>query len=171
MIGRRALLWLVPLWITLHNLEELVTMPSALASLPAKIPGWLESQFRLQSLIPTDRQFELMLLIVTVLPYLFACLGGVRRERGPRTWLLVGTQAVMLVNVLSHLGMMLYSRGYVPGLITALAINLPFSLYVWSAGVKNHWLRWSDLGVLLPVALVVHLLGLFGLMAMAERLV
>lgn len=170
-MGRRALLWLVPLWITLHNLEEMITMPSALDSLPAKVPSWLQGQFALQSLIPTYRQFLVMLLIVTVLPYLFACLGGMRRARGPRTWLLVGIQAVMLINVLSHLGLMLYTLGYVPGLITALAINLPFSLYLFASGIKDRWLRWSDLGFLLPVALAVHVLGLLGLSFLAARLV
>lgn len=157
-MGRRALLWLVPMWITLHNLEEMIAMPAA-----------LQSQFALQSLIPTYRQFLFMLLIVTALPYVFACLGGARRPRGPRTWLLVGTQAVMFINVFFHLGLMLYSRGYVPGLITGLGINLPFSLYLFGSGIKNHWLRWSDLGFLLPVALSVHVLGLLGLLALAER--
>ncbi len=171
MMGRRALLWLVPMWITLHNLEEMIAMPSALESLPAKVPDWLQGQFALQSLVPTNRQFVFMLLIVTALPYVFACLGGARRARGLRTWLLVSTQAVMFINVLSHLGLMLYSRGYVPGLITGLGINLPFSLYLFGSGIKNHWLRWSDLGFLLPVALGVYGLGLLGLLALAERFI
>lgn len=170
-MGRRALLWLIPMWITLHNLEEMIAMPAALSSMPAKIPAWLQNQFALQSLVPSYRQFLVMLLIVTALPYVFACLGGVRRARGPRTWLLVGTQAVMFINIFSHLGLMLYARGYVPGLATALVINLPFSLYLFSAGVKDRWLRWSDLGFLLPVALGVHVLGLLGLLFLSERLV
>ena len=170
-LSRRALLWLVPLWITLHNLEEMAGMGSMLAALPGKIPGWLVDALAGAGLPPSYRQFLLMLLVVTALPYLLASLGGARRARGPRTFLLVTTQAVMFVNVFSHLVSMAVMGGYVPGLVTALAINLPFSLYLFAVGLRQGWLRWGDLVYLLPVALVLHGPGLLGLTALSGWLV
>jgi len=166
---RRALLWLVPFFITIHNLEEMTFMPGLLASLPGKIPDWavklLPGVFP-----PTYHQFLVVLLLVTVLPYAFALLGGVRHERGLRTFLLAGVQMVMLVNVFSHVGMMNLWNSYVPGLITALAFNLPFSLYFFGAGLRQGWLRWGDIAYLLPIAIALHGPGLLGLMDLAGRL-
>ena len=107
--------------------------------------------------------------MVTVLPYVFALLGGATRERGGRTFLLAGAQVVMLVNVLSHVGSMNIMGGYVPGLISALAFNLPFSLYFLATGLRQGWLKWSDFGYLVPIAVVVHGPGLLGLMALTKQ--
>jgi len=167
-LSRRALLWLVPLFIVLHNLEEMAFMPSLLAVLPGKIPAWATSWQPEGFFPPSYRQFLFMLLVVTLLPYAFALLGGAKRERGPRTFLLAGTQTVMLVNVLSHVGSMNLMNGYVPGLASALAINLPFSLFFFGAGLRQGWLKWGDFAYLLPIAVVLHGPGLLGLMLLVK---
>lgn len=168
-MSRRALLWLVPLFIVLHNLEEMAFMPRLLADLPGKLPAWAANWLPEGYFPPSYRQFLFMLLVVTVLPYSFALLGGAKRERGPRTFLLAGTQMVMLVNVLSHVVSMNIMGGYVPGLASALAINLLFSLYFFGAGLRQGWLKWGDFAYLAPVAVVLHGPGLLGLMVLARR--
>jgi hypothetical protein len=168
MLYRRALLWFVPLLITLHNLEEILGMPALLADLPNRLPGWVLNLFPPGVFPPSRRQFLVMLLVVTVLPYLFALFPGAGRARGLRTTLLAGTQAVMLVNVFSHVFSALFVRGYVPGLGTALVCNLPFSLYFFRQGLKTGWLRDSDLGPLALAALLFHSAGLLGLTLLAS---
>ena len=170
-MSRRVLLWLVPLFITLHNLEELWTMPGFLAGLPARIPAWAQRLLPAEIFPPTARQFALMILMVTLVPYLFALLGGARRARSPRTLLLAGVQIVMLINVVSHVVLMNIQNGYVPGLVTTLLFNLPFSLlFLWS-GLRQGWLRSGDFAYLVPFALLLHGLGLFGLTLLAARLI
>ncbi len=165
---RRALLWLVPFFITVHNLEEMAFLPGLLASLPGKIPSWLVDLLP-GVFPPTAHQYLVALLVVTVLPYILALLGGAKRERGPRTFLLAGAQMVMLVNVFSHAGMMNLLNSYVPGLVTALVFNLPFSLFFFGSGLRQGWLRWGDFAYLLPIAIVLHGPGLIGLLALAGR--
>ncbi len=166
------MLWLVPLLIVLHNLEEMAFMrgfmPRLLADLPGKLPAWAVNWLPEGFFPPTYRQFLLMLLVVTVLPYAFALLGGARRVRGPRTFLLVETQMVMLVNVISHVVSMNIMNGYVPGLASALAFNLPFSLFFFATALRQGWLKWGDFGYLLPIAVVLHGPGLLGLMALTK---
>jgi hypothetical protein len=162
-LSRRALLWLVPLFITLHNLEEMAFMPGFLANLPGKIPAWAANLLPAGSFPPTYRQFLFAVLAVTVLPYAFALLGGAKRERGARTFLLVEAQVVVLVNVISHVVSMNIMGGYVPGLVSALAFNLPFSLYMFGTGLRQGWLRWVDFAYLLPVGIVLYGPGLLGL--------
>jgi hypothetical protein len=40
-MSRRTLLWLVPLFITLHNLEELLGIRIHLEDLSTRVPGWV----------------------------------------------------------------------------------------------------------------------------------
>jgi hypothetical protein len=112
-----------------------------------------------------------MLLLVTVLPYLFALLGGARRARGPRTILLAAIQVTMLVNVASHLLMWNLADGYEPGLVTALAFNLPFSVVFIAAGLRGGWLRATDFAYLVPAAVILHGPGLFSLLLIARLFV
>ncbi|RPJ38233.1 MAG: HXXEE domain-containing protein, partial [Chloroflexi bacterium] len=117
---------------------------------------------------PTYRQYGIALLVVTGLPYAFAFLGGSRRPRAPRTLLLAGTQMVMLLNILSHVGSMNLFNSYVPGLVSSLAIILPFSLYFFASALREGWLRGSDFLYLVPAAVILHGPGLVGLMLLAR---
>jgi hypothetical protein len=168
---RPALLWFVPLVITLHNLEELAGMPAVLTNFTGQAPAWLVSQLPPGIFPPGPQQFVLALLFVTVLPYLFVIFGSRQSERGPATLLLTGIMMVMLVNVFSHLLSASWLGGYVPGLLTSLGIILPFGLFYFYQGLRGGWLRWNDFAVLLPLAVVLHGPGLFGLMWVSAWLV
>lgn len=171
-VSARLLLWLVPVLITLHNLEELAGMPAVLVELPRKIPAGLP--VGILPFPPSPAEFTLAVVIVTTLPFLFA--GLAQYARNPRTrrngvLLLAGTKAVMLLNVLSHLGSAVLLRGYAPGMITSLAINLPFSLLFFSTALRQGWLVKRNLPWLALVAVLAHSLGLVGLFWLVSALV
>jgi hypothetical protein len=154
-VGRRYLLWLVPLLLTLHNLEEALFMKGFLGRV--RVP-----------ILPSVSYGQLLLALglVTLAPYAFAASGPL--ERRSRAFLLVlGTQMVMLVNVASHLAGALWMRGYVPGLVTALLVNLPFSVFLFRRALRGAWVKPRDLVWLLAAALLVHGPGLIGLMVLA----
>jgi hypothetical protein len=156
-LGRRYLLWLVPLLLTLHNLEEAVFMKGFLGRFAARVP-----------ILPTVTmgQFLLALGLVTLAPYAFAASGPL--ERRSRAFLLVlGTQMVVLVNVVAHLAAALWVGGYAPGLVTALLVNLPFSVFLFRRALRGSWVKPRDLAWLLLAALLVHGPGLLGLMVLA----
>lgn len=154
-LGRRYLLWLVPLLLTLHNLEEAVFMKGFLG------------RVRVPFLPPVSYgQFLLALGLVTLAPYAFAASGPL--ERRSRAFLLVlATQMVVLVNVASHLAAAIWVRGYAPGLATALLVNLPFSIFLFRRALRGAWVKPRDLAWLLVAALLVHGPGLIGLMVLA----
>lgn len=156
-LGRRYLLWLVPLLLTLHNLEEAVFMQGFLGRFAERIP-----------ILPTVTygQFLLALAVVTLAPYAFAASGPL--ERRSRAFLLVlATQMVVLVNVAAHVAAAVWARGYAPGLVTALLVNLPFSLFLFRRALRGAWVKPRDLAWLLVAALLVHGPGLVGLMVLA----
>jgi len=72
---------------------------------------------------------ELALLLATVGSLAMVILGSVGKPARWRNWLVCFVGTVYLVNVLvPHLPAALATRGYVPGLTTALLINLPVGL-------------------------------------------
>lgn len=155
-ISKKALLWLVPVFVTVHNLEEALLMPAFLQTRNSSVPD------PLRSLLPpiTYRQFLISLIIVTTMPYLIAWLGNLERERGRGVYLLLGLQVVMLFNVLAHAAMSVAMRGYAPGVVTAFVLNLPFSIYLLSRAVKEKWVSQRVIVLLFPVGLIIHMLGL-----------
>ena len=158
-VSARLLLWLVPVLITLHNLEELAGMPAVLVELPRKIPAGLP--VGILPFPPSPAEFTLAVVIVTALPFLFAGLAQfARKPRTRRTGvlLLAGTQAVML-------------RGYAPGMVTALAVNLPFSLLFFSTALRQGWLVKRNLPWLALAAVLFHSFGLIALLWLTSALV
>lgn len=155
-MSRKMLLWLVPVFLTLHNLEEALTMPAFIERRNATVSG---------SLPPiTYSQFLTALVIITLIPYMVALFWIGRRWAA---YLLVGLQAVMLINVLAHSLLALSFGGYTPGLITALLINLPFSLYLLRRAVREGWMSRSALVWIFPIGLLIHGPALAGLMLLS----
>src|SRR4051794_35533226 len=112
-MSRKMLLWLVPLFLTIHNLEEALVMPAFIEKRNASVPG------SMRGIVPpvTYKQFLIALVIITVIPYMVALLWLNRRWA---VYFLVGFQVVMLINVFAHTLMALFLKGYGPGLVTAL---------------------------------------------------
>lgn len=159
-MSKRALLWLVPVLLTLHNLEEALFMPAFIEKRNASVPGGL------RELVPpvTYGQFLIALVIITVIPLLVALLW---MGRGWAVYFLVGFQVVMLLNVFAHLMMALLLKGYAPGLVTALVFNLPFSLYLVKRAVAGRWMSVRAVVLMFPIGLVLHGPGIAALMLLA----
>jgi hypothetical protein len=159
-VSRKVLLWLVPILLTIHNLEEAVVMPAFIEKRNASVPG------SMREIIPpvTYKQFLIALVIITVLPYLVALFW---LSRGWAIYLLVGFQVVMLINVFAHTLMAMFLRGYAPGLITALLINLPFSFYLLRRALKEKWMSKRAVLWMFPIGLLVHGPVLAGLMLLS----
>jgi hypothetical protein len=159
-MSRKMLLWLVPLFLTIHNLEEALVMPAFIEKRNASVPG------SMRGIVPpvTYKQFLTALVIITVIPYLVALLW---LNRSWAVYFLVGFQVVMLINVFAHTLMALFLRGYAPGLVTALAINLPFSFYLLRRAVSEKWMSGKAVALMFPLGLLVHGPVLAGLMLLS----
>ena len=117
-----------------------------------------------------DRQFVALLVLITALAFLIAASGDLAAPGSPAGYALLAIQATMLVNVASHIGAAIVLRGYAPGLVTALALNLPFSLWLLHVASAGHWYSAAALLWLIPLALILHGPVLIGLLKAAARL-
>lgn len=121
---RWRLLAIVPVALLLHNLEEALTIGPALPRMQAKLSGLLGRAVAL----PSERQFHLDLVLITA--FGFALLLAARWWRGAG-WALVALQAVMAVNVLTHVAAAVFLGGYAPGLVTAVLVEAPASVILF----------------------------------------
>ncbi len=163
----RRVLWLVPLLLAAHNAEEAFFFPRYLPFVLARLPaGWQAVAAPL-----TTGQVWIALAIVTAVAFAAAWWAHARPgSRGAR-WLLLLIQSAMLVNAIWHGGVaVVLFRGYAPGLVTALLLNLPFSLYLLRRAVVERWLSPPALWALAPGAVLLHGPLLAVLMLATERL-
>jgi hypothetical protein len=120
---RRAL-WLFPCATTLHNIEEALWLPA-----------WSQRGTHLHAPVGAP-EFRFAVLVLTAAAWAVTLLAA---RRGGK-WLAVaaGYWVAMLGNVvLPHLVASILERGYTPGIVTALALNLPVNAYLLRRVVRE----------------------------------
>jgi len=147
-------LWLVPVVLALHNIEEALTMPRwVMQNLPliqSSLPFDIQINF-------TPSQLLLSLGIATVVPIAVTmlCIGG--RKKSARLFFIFLLQAIILINVfVPHIAVSLRIMNYNPGVITAVCFNLPFSLYLFGRAYREEYLARRDFALLFLTALAVY---------------
>lgn len=165
MSGRRVL-WLVPLLLALHNAEEALFFPRYLPFVLGRMPA----AWRAVAGPVTSGQVWLALAIVTLVALALAAWAELRPDSRIAVWLLLLLQATVLLNVAWHTAAaVVLFRGYAPGLVTALLVNLPFSIYLLRRASRQRWLGRAALWALAPAALLVHGPVLSALLLATER--
>jgi len=122
--------WLFPVAVTLHNLEEAISMPGwdlrHAAQLPVRPPGAME--IRTVMVVVTAAAFAVTYCSV---------------RRGPKSvwaYLTFGSIVAVLANVfVPHVPAAIFFRGYAPGVVTAVFINLPLMTLLSVRAVKDGW--------------------------------
>jgi hypothetical protein len=141
----RSLQRLLAFVIALHNAEEAVT---AAAYLPRvreiieRIPALRERGL----LPPSLPRLYLALIIVTVVPAFVLGWATTGRDSSVKREVVAVIAAALLWNVfLPHVSAMIVLRGYAPGGLTALAVNLPFCLYLFRRSLTEQMLTRTQL--------------------------
>jgi hypothetical protein len=154
-LSYRTLQWLVAGFALLHNLEEGLTMPGYATVV----------RERLSSIAPTHllaatehlSWFYAGLLVATFVPALIVLAATSARPSRGAAWAVVFVQSVFLVNVfVPHVPAAVMLGGYAPGVVTAVCINLPYSLYFMRRSVREGTV--SSTGVAWAIGLAVPVL-------------
>ena len=109
-------------------------------------------------------------VVATVIPAAVVAVATLRSEARWAHWAAATVQAVVAVNVLSHLASVTVLGGYAPGVVTAILLNLPFSTYFFRRASRERWFARGALWATVPAALLIHGPGLFGILALSVRL-
>lgn len=151
----RLLLWLIPIFFTIHNLEEARGMAR-----------WAQRHFADIMLI-TREQMLTAIALVTLVGWLLTALCWSAPRRSVRLHLLLGAQAILFFNVFFHVGGAIITAGYAPGMVTAILLELPLSLILFRRARQEEILTRRGLlavlaGGLLAYGPAVWLAMLFG---------
>ena len=138
----RVLLWMVPVFFMLHNMEEAPFMAGWSKRLPVKIhPAVSTPQFVVAVSFLTLAAFNLTYASLTWFP---ASIGY---------QLILGMQAILFVNAfVPHLATTIRFHLYSPGVVTAVLVTLPFSVYLFQRAFREQILSWGQFWILLGVA-------------------
>ena len=122
------LLWLVPLFFAIHNIEEVPFMAK-----------WTE---KLNSPVypkVTTRQFAIAVTFLTLGSILITYFGTRNPDGYFGPIVIMGIQAILFVNaIVPHIVMTVKMRLYSPGVITAVFINIPFTIYLFIQAINAH---------------------------------
>ncbi len=129
-MGFRKLQWTFPVAVTLHNCEEAIWMPGwdtrHAAQLPVQAPG--------------AGAIRLALAVLTVAAFVVTYLSARRGPGSVWAYQTFGYIDAVLVNVfVPHVPAAIWFRSYVPGLVTAVLINLPLMTILAVQAVREEW--------------------------------
>jgi len=160
----KTLQWFLWVCVAAHNLEEGLTaeayFPKVRALLAHRFPS------SLVALVPGLQEFYIALIGATLIPLVMTVVGTTGRNVALKNYLSPLLAITLFLNVfIPHIPAAIALGGYAPGVVTAVGVNLPFSIYFlqrsMSEAVINRrgTITLAGIGVLLLV-LVVPLLWL-----------
>ena len=143
---------ILPIVFAIHNGEEALTIRRFLPLLRRRAPEWAAPWLERIGY----EEYRGALLIVSITGVVIGLWALLRPHSEAALWMLLLLQAVLLLNVASHVASAVFLRSYTPGLATALLLNLPLSLHVFRRALREGWLGRAAFLALLPAALLVH---------------
>jgi hypothetical protein len=153
---------MVPFSLLIHNLEEALTIQRALPRLQAAANEWAGRAI----LLPSAVQYRQALLLLTIAGFVLLL---VARRWARWSYPVVVVQAVMTMNVATHVAGALLLGGYAPGLLTALVVQAPTSALLFHRVRADGWLSRTQWRLLPILAAVLHGPGLIGLLLWVRR--
>jgi hypothetical protein len=165
-LSRRQALWLVAAALAVHNAEEAVTFPLYWPQVQSRLPEM--AQRAAAGFDATS--FRTGLVWATLLPLAVVLWATWRPDSSAARWSVLAVQAVVAVNVASHVVIAAaLAHGYSPGLLSAVLINVPVSIYLFRRAARERWITARGWRALLPAALAIHGPGLVGLLLLSRR--
>jgi hypothetical protein len=152
-LSRSTVLVLIGVSLVLHNTEEYLTFPAFFRS-SSRLLHWLPTPTLLQN----PERLHLLLLMATVLP-LAVVVWAVLRPGKPLLVAALFLESVLLVNAFWHMLAATVNHGYVPGVITAALINLPFGIYVLRRALRERWIGSRAAWQMIGAAAALHVVA------------
>ena len=166
-LSRRQALWLIPAAFAVHNAEEALTFPQYLPLMSLRLPSSLRAIAG--EIEPAG--LRIALLGVTIVGLAVVFWADRRPDSQAARWSALVLQGVVAINVISHVAIAMFLlRGYSPGLISAVLINAPLSVYLFRRAAQEGWMSRRSWRAIWPAALLIHGPGLFGILLLARRL-
>lgn len=160
-VSLSTLIWLSLIVFVIHDLEEIIWVEPFLkknrALLKKRLPQTIFNKLQ-GKLDMTSSQFGVAVLFefLILIPIVYAA------AEYDTYFLFIAFNAILLLHVFTHLGQSLVLRTYTPGVVSAVIVVLPFTLYLFYRFLSNGLVTWSLIIISIPVGLLVIPIILFG---------
>ena len=150
----RWLRWaLIPI-VAAHNFEEWLTFP---------IYGGPDAPWPV---------VQLALLLVTIVPVLVVVWAASGRETQNKHLAVLWVAGIFAANAfLPHVPAAFIARGYSPGLITAIAINLPFAFFLYRAALREGMATARSAALTLVLSALTIPIGVFAALGLSSVII
>lgn len=149
-----SLLWLFPILFMFHDFEEILFVESWNAKygeqIKEDIPPYMRRMYSTMTRM-TTRNFAVDVLFVYILVVMVTCIAVFFSFY----LLYLAVVAVFFIHVFTHLGQSIFLKKYTPGVVTAVLIALPYSLYTYYRLLDNGIITRVDIGWSLLMVLVL----------------
>lgn len=161
-LAETTFLWMIPILVTLHNLEETFWIEEAV------VPDALFNSLSALSFLfpPSIPQMAVATTSITLLVWWVAYSACIR-QRETDVLILHFIAGVLFINAIGHILLSLITLHYQPGLVTALLLNLPYCFWFLKRAVQRGALHpkqlnttlWLAIPLIALVSLFAHSLG------------
>jgi hypothetical protein len=148
-----------------HNAEEAFTIP---VWLPSRVHE-LEAKFGIRPPLTDPGLFTIGVIVATIVPAIWVLIASRSAPRSLGAYSIVVLYGVFAANALvPHLLGAVVLGGYVPGVITAVGLVVPFTIWLCRRAVADGYASPIAVGVVLTIAAFVYapavaaLFGAFG---------
>ena len=149
-----SLLWLLPIFFMFHDFEEILMIEQWSTKhgeqMRENIPPFMRKVYN-SMLQMTTRNFAMDVLYVYILIVTVTCIAVFLSFY----LLYLAVLAVFFLHVFTHLGQSIYLRKYTPGVVTAVLLVLPYSLYAYYRLLNDGIVTTEDIGWSLLVVLLL----------------
>lgn len=160
-----SLMWLYPVALLLRDAEEIAMserwMRAHQKGLSARIAGDRIGDAFLGGTDASTGERAATALLLLTLAVLLTRAASRPPAPGLRMSVFVGAVSILFLNVFTHVGQTLVLGMYTPGVLAAVLVALPYTLYVYDRLLKERLISWSTLGlsVLLGGLVMLPLIG------------
>jgi hypothetical protein len=172
--GRRGLariLWLLPIVFIIHDGEELLTMPSWIASHQQELDQLARmsevAAKLVRSLPTTTTQIAIAIGFILLLFIVVTVGASMSGKRGFWVYAYASLLGVLFLHVFTHIAQAILVGGYAPGVIGAVAAVIPGTLYIYKRLFEAKLLTLKSaafaaligFALFVPGALMAHQIG------------
>ncbi|MEB3101349.1 HXXEE domain-containing protein [Ferviditalea candida] len=161
LISVNSLIWLFLVVFMIHDFEEIIFVEPWIKKnfnqIINKVPERITIILSEYSTV-TSSQFAVAVFVEFVL---FTVITYLAAEQGSYIFF-IGFNAILLIHVFTHFAQTLYLRMYTPGVITALLIILPYSIYLFYRLIGEGIVTLREVFIYAPFGLVLIPIVLFG---------
>jgi hypothetical protein len=153
----------------MHDLEEIITVEhfmtrrknEVIARFPARIRPLVERNLSMKTAQFAVAVAWLFLIISVITVFTVHSLEG-----GGNFLLFLALLNVFFLHVFTHVGQSIVFRGYTPGVVTAILVVFPYSLYTYYRLLESGFIDWHLIFVSAPISILAlpaifigHILG------------